>query len=302
MTAAAGVSAGSGTRLAFGQLAVVVVLFGVSWPVMKLGLANGATPIWFAAGRADLGAVASFALVLSLRRLRLPAPSDLPIIASIGVLQLSAFFVLINLGLRLVSAGRSAVLAYTTSLWLVPLAALAGERIGGRRMVGVALGLAGIVVLIDPLAIDATGEVLAGYGFLLTAALCWALAILHSRRHAWRLSPLQALPWQMLVAAILLTGLAAAIEPQGRMAPSSPAVLALLYLGVLAGPVATWAATSVARALPMLVSSIGFLGTPVVGIVLATLWLNEPLSATLLLGASLVLVGVAVVVSSATPK
>src|SRR5262249_29670467 len=117
----------------------------------------------------------------------------------------------------------------------------------------------------------------------------------HSRRHAWRMTPLEALPWQMLLATLLLFVLAAAVEPGGRMAPSAAALLALLYLGVLAGPVATWAATSVARALPTLVSSIGFLGVPVLGVLLSPLWLGEPLTLDLIAGTGLVLLGVAVV-------
>ena len=291
----------SGARHAFVQLVLAVALFGFSWPVMKTALEEGAAPLWLAAGRAGLSALTSFALLIALRRVRLPGARDLPIILTIGVFQLTAFFALINLGLRYVPAGRSAVLAYTTSLWLVPLAAASGERIGLRRLSGVLLGLLGLVVLVNPLDLAVERRQLLGYVFLLLAALCWALAIFHSRRHAWRMTPLEALPWQMLLATLLLFVLAGAVEPGGRMAPSAAALLALLYLGVLAGPVATWAATSVARALPTLVSSIGFLGVPVLGVLLSTLWLGEPLTLDLIAGAGLVLLGVAVVAVGASP-
>jgi hypothetical protein len=39
----------------FGLFALAIALFAIAWPVMKIGLA-GATPVWFAAGRAILGA------------------------------------------------------------------------------------------------------------------------------------------------------------------------------------------------------------------------------------------------------
>jgi len=133
----------SGARHAFVQLVLAIALFGFSWPVMKTALEDGAAPLWLAAGRAGLSALTSFALLIALRRVRLPRARDLPIILTIGVFQLTAFFALINLGLRYVPAGRSAVLAYTTSLWLVPLAAASGERIGLRRLSGVLLGLLG---------------------------------------------------------------------------------------------------------------------------------------------------------------
>jgi drug/metabolite transporter (DMT)-like permease len=288
----------AGQRQAFGQLALVVVLFGVAWPVMKVGLEDGATPLWFATARAGLSAAASFALVLALGRWRLPGRQDLPIILSVGIFQITCFFALSNLGLRFVSAGRSAVLAYTTSLWIVPLAALAGERVGARRLIGVVVGLGGVAVLLDPLSQGLSREVLLGDGCLLLAALAWALAIVHARRHVWRLSPLQVLPWQMLLATILLGGLALAAEPGGGLPPRWPVALSLAYLGIIAGPIASSSAMSVARALPTVVSSIGFLGVPVVGIVLSTLWLGEPVSWPLATGALLVLLGLGLVALS----
>jgi drug/metabolite transporter (DMT)-like permease len=274
------------------------VLFGTAWPVMKVGLAD-ATPIWFAVARAGLGTVASFLLLAALGRLARPRRADLPIIFSIGILQLTFFFAFSTLGLRLVPAGRSVLLAYTTSLWLVPLAALSGERIGVRRIAGALAGLAGVAVLLEPQHLSAARlDILLGYGFLLLAALSWALAIFHARRHVWQLSPLQVLPWQMLLATVLLTGLAAIVEPHGHILWTTPELLSLAYVGIVAGPLGSWGATSAARALPTVTSSVGFLGVPLLGVVVSTLWLGEPISASLIVGGLLVLAGLALVVTA----
>lgn len=282
-------------RRALALLALAVVCFATAWPVAKVGL-EAATPIWFAAGRAGLGALSAFFLLALLGRLRLPSRRDLPIVLSIGVLQLSAFFALTNIGLSFVPAGRSIVLAYTTTLWLVPLALLVGERVGAWRAAGVVVGLAGVVVLCNPRALDwSDREVIAGNASLVLAALVWALAIFHARRHAWRLSPFELLPWQFLVASLLLTLAALILEPQGGIAGRRASVLALGYIGIVAGPVATWAATSVARALPTLTTSLGFLAVPVLGMLLSALWLGEAISPALAGGALLILLGVAAV-------
>ena len=265
---------------------------------MKVGLAD-ATPIWFAAVRAGLGTVVSFIMLAALGRLARPTRADLPIVLSIGILQLTCFFAFSCLGLRLVPAGRSALLAYTTSLWLVPLAALTGERIGARRIAGALAGLAGIAVLLDPFGLDwARLDVLLGYGLLLLAALCWALAIFHARRHVWHLSPLEVLPWQLLLATVLLTLLAIAAEPGGHIAMTTPVLASLAYIGIVAGPLGSWGATSAARALPTVTSSVGFLGVPVLGVVVSTLWLGEPVNVSLVLGGLLVLAGLALVVTA----
>src|SRR3977135_2275458 len=70
------------------------------------------------AGRPIPGPAASFLLLPWLGQLRLPSRRDIPIILSVGLFQLTFFFTLANIGLFYLPAGRSAVLAYTTALWL----------------------------------------------------------------------------------------------------------------------------------------------------------------------------------------
>ncbi len=94
-------------------------------------------------------------------------------------------------------AGRSGVLAYTAILWMVPLSLLVGEKVGWQRLAGAALGLAGIVVLSDPWRFDwHNHRIVMGHIWLLLAGFTWALAMLHTRRHRWRGTPLDALPWR----------------------------------------------------------------------------------------------------------
>jgi len=71
------------------------------------------------------------------------------------------------------------------------------------------------------------------------------------------------------------------------------ALAQLAIVVVFGGPVATWAANSVARALPVLVSSLGFLGVPVVSVALSALLLGEALTLSLVLGGGLILAGLA---------
>jgi hypothetical protein len=106
---------------------------------------------------------------------------------------------------------------------------------------GALLGLLGIVVLIDPLRFDWSDRaVVEGHAWLLLAGFSWALAVLHARRHRWRLQPLDVLPWQMLVATILLWILALVFEPRGYLNFSQPNLwIASFYIGVFASPTGT---------------------------------------------------------------
>lgn len=284
-------------RAAWLQLLAAIVLFGLTWPAMKIGLEAG-TPIWLAAGRAALSAITAFGLLLAIGRLAWPNRADWPVILSVGGLQLSCFFALANLGVQSVPAGRSGVLAYTTMLWMVPLSLLVGEKVGRRALAGVALGVAGIVVLADPTRFDWNDrQIVMGHVWLLLAGFTWALAMLHTRRHRWRGTPLDVLPWQMSVATVLLLILAAVAEPHGHFDFDKWQLwTALIYNGVLAGPAGTWAAVSVARALPPITGALGMLGVPLVGILSSVFLVSEPITAPLAIGAALVIVGIAIVI------
>jgi drug/metabolite transporter (DMT)-like permease len=284
-------------RIAYFQLAAAVVLFGLAFPILKIGL-EASTPVWLAAARASLSALTAFVLLAALGRLRWPQGADWPIVLSVGAFQLTGYFTFANLGLQVVPAGRSGVLSYTAMLWLVPLSLLVGERVGWRALLGVALGTAGIAVLIDPTRFDWSDRaVVEGHLWLLLAGFSWAIAILHARRHRWRATPLDVLPWQMSVASLLLWSLAFLLEPAGYLdLGKSELWIALLYIGTFAGPAGTWAAVSVARALPPVTGSLGMLGTPLLGIAAAAVLIGEPITLNLLLGTALVVAGIAIVI------
>jgi drug/metabolite transporter (DMT)-like permease len=101
----------------------------------------------------------------------------------------------------------------------------------------------------------------------------------------------------MAVATVLLWGLALTMEPSGHLDFSQPTLwIALLYIGVFAGPTGTWAAVSVARALPPVTGSLGMLGTPLLGIASSVVLVGEPVTWPLALGTLLVIAGIAIVI------
>jgi drug/metabolite transporter (DMT)-like permease len=65
------------------------------------------------------------------------------------------------------------------------------------------------------------------------------------------------------------------------------------YIGFIAGPLGTWCVMEATAKLPTLVSSVGFLTTPAISLILANVILHEPLTLDLLAGSALIMVGVA---------
>lgn len=277
-------------------LALLVLIWGGNWPIMKIGLAH-IQPLWFCAFRLALGVVSMVIILVPLGRLRLPPRGDWPVLMSLGLLNMALFMVLSNLALLVVPAGRSAILAYTTPLWVAPGAALfLGEKLTGGRMAGVLLGLGGIVVLFNPLSFDwGNHDAVVGNLMLLAAALVWAAAILHVRGHRWCSSPLDLAPWQMVIGLVPVAAAAALIEGAPRPDGSFELVWTLVYNGTLATAFAFWAAVTVNRLLPALTVSLSFLCVPAGGLVFSALMLGEGLSLTNVAGLVLIAGGVGVV-------
>ena len=252
-------------------------------------------PLWAVAIRTALGALVLFVLALATRRLVRPPRADLPVLFSVTLLHMVGFTALSSVGLQLVPAGRSAVLAYTTPLWVVPGASMfLGERLTTHRLIGVVVGLAGLVVLFNPSALDwRQPAVVAGNAAILAAALLWAGAILHIRGHLWRAAPFDLLPWQMLLATAMLVPLAWLVSgpPTFTWTPGLAALF--VYAGLPGSALAYWASAMAGRRLPAVTMSLGLLATPVVSVALALLWLGERPGLSLIVAVALILAGVA---------
>jgi len=288
-------------RAGLAALLTVIVCWGLTWPVNKV-LLEDLSPAWMMALRSAIATVGLFAIALARGRLVVPPRADLPVVLSITLLHMVGFGVLAAWGLRLVPTGRSVVLAYTTPLWVVPGAWLfLGERLTARRIIGVSVGLIGLVTLFNPTAFDWTSRnAILGNGAILIAALLWAASILHIRGHRWRATPLDLVPWEMLLATAIVTPLAYALD--GAPAPtwSGRLVALLLYAGIPGTAVAYWATALASRNLPAVTTALGLLATPVLSVVVATLWLGEPPTVALVVAIVLILGGVAIGARSET--
>lgn len=284
------------TPAGIAQLAGAVLLLGGAWPVTKFATNTGAAPLWFGLGRAAFSGFAAFVLLGALGRLRWPRRADLPALLAVGVLQIAGFFALAHAAIAYVPAGRTAILSNTTTIFVVPLSLLVlREAIPARRWLAALIGLAGIIVLVGPWAVDwHHGEVLVGNLFLLGAAGSWSLAIIAVRRFPPQSSMFALLPWCFAIASALLAPLAMLHGGVGHWTPGGLAALG--FIGLIGGPIGTWCVMEAAMTLPSVVASVGFLATPAVGLLLSALFLGEKLDADLLSGTALILGGVLVAV------
>jgi drug/metabolite transporter (DMT)-like permease len=276
-------------------LLAVILAWALTWPVNKLVLAT-VPPLWAVTLRSLVATVALLALATALGRLTLPPREDLPVLLSITLLHMVGFTVLTSVGLAVVPAGRSVVLAYTTPLWVTPGARLfLGERLTARRASGVAVGLLGLAVLFNPLAFDwSSRAAVLGNAAILAGALLWAANIVHVRGHRWRSTPFALLPWELLLTSVILLAISLAVEGILRVTWTPALTALLLYGGIPGSALPYWAIAMATRRLPAVTVSLGLLATPVVSVGVSTLWLREPLSGSLIAAVALIVGGIAI--------
>ena len=285
----------SGRREDIVLLIVVVLVWGLTWPVNKVILAS-LPPLWMAAVRSAIATLALFVIAIFRGRLVRPCRADVPVLLSITLLHMVGFVILSYVGLQLLPTGRSVVLAYTTPLWVIPGASLfLKERLTARRGVGATMGLLGLVALFNPAAFDwGDRRAVLGNIAIVGAALLWAANILHIRGHKWHSSPFELVPWETLLATLILTPIAFASSSFPEVEWNVPLILLLLYSAVLGTALAYWAIATASRNLPAALTSLGLLATPVVSVLVATFWLGETLSLSLVVAIVLILGGVTI--------
>ena len=287
---------GSVVAKGWAMLALTTLLFGATWPLVRVGVAL-VPPVWFACIRIIGASILLFLFLALIGRFRVPSRQDVPAILSVGICMMGAFVVLSHIGMQWVEAGRAALLIYTVPLWVTPVAVIVlRERLSRARIIGLFTGLCGLAILFNPIGFDwADQNVILGNGILVSASMLWAISIIQMRMHVYRLDTLQLAPWQLLVSAIITFVAALAIESDRFIDWFDVDVMMVLVAGTLLLAVSLSIGTSAVRHLPAITASVGFLGVPVVSMIIGAVLLGEVIEATLIAGLVVILVGVAIV-------
>lgn len=205
-----------------------------------------------------------------------------------------------------VPSGLAAVLVALMPLWMVSMTWARGEPApSGKVLVGLALGIAGVALLVRPW--DAGAEVpLLGGLAVVTASLGWAAGSLFARRAPLPRSPFQATALEMLAGGAVLMVVSGAAGEWGRAdlgAVSLESGLAFLYLAGAGSIVAlsayVWLLT---QTTPARISTYALVN-PAVAVALGFLLAGEPVSLATLTAAAVILAAVGLIVAGqAAPR
>ena len=276
-------------------MALVALLWGSAFPTTRI-LLRDLPPLGAAAWRMLL-ALAAVALLLALRgelAQLSPARGYRLRLAALAVLGGALFVIGLNVSVFLTGASVSSFVTGTYPLLAVVIAAiLLGEPMGRRVFVALGIAAVGLVLLARPG--GAHVEPL-GVAVALGAALCFGLYLALARR--WRSAerlPTLTVAFYLLLSTVIVTALLqAAIDPSGlRLDLSTEGWAALIWLALPASALPHVLVIATLRRLPAGRAAPFLMLMPISGTVISAILLGERLDVLQLVGAGLILAGIA---------
>ncbi len=216
----------------YGLLVALAAIWGASFLLIKIAVAD-IPPIAIAAGRTAIAAAVLLAVTWATGRHLPKAPKVWALILAVAVIGNALPFSLIAWGEETVDSGLAAIVMGINPLVTLALAHLftADEKANPRKLVGIALGLAGVVVLIGPEKLLLLGRETLSYLAFAGAASCYATASLINKKLSGE-SFRAISAGVMLVSAAILIPASLALEAPWRLAPGWEATGALVALGL----------------------------------------------------------------------
>jgi len=276
----------------FLQLIALSALWGGSFPLLRI--ASPALGPWLLAGlRCALAAVVLGVLMHVLRQ-RWPARAAWPRLALLSLLTVVAPFVLFNWAALVIPAGYSAVLNATAPLFGVLGAAAAGEeRLSARRLVGCAVGFAGVALLVQLGPVAVTPPVVLAALACTAAAAGYGLGSILMKRATMAHDALPASAVVHVAAALVLLLPAGASVPAARF--STGAMIAVAVLGLFTSGLMYWISMRMMREIPASAATSAAFMIPLFGVAWGGLFLGEPVTWGMAPGCVLVLTATALI-------
>jgi drug/metabolite transporter (DMT)-like permease len=273
------------------------LIWGSSFLWIKIALDN-VGPFTLVAWRLLIG-VAGLALVVLFRRPTFPRGLRIyGLLALLGVTNTALPFLLISWGEQSIDSAVASILNGTVPLFAMVFAhfALQDDRMTRARIAGLILGFLGVIVLMSGDLVP--GEVrTGGLGQLavLVASILYAFSTVFARKNLHGLSPVVQSFVPLVVADLFIWTGAVAIEAPVLAPTSGLTWFALVWLGLLGSCVAYLLLfTLLHRVGPTRTTMVTYV-FPVVGLVLGIVFLQEPVTPSLLIGAAMVVAGILVV-------
>jgi len=276
-------------RSAYTALALLTLIWGLNWIVMKFGL-QYAHPVTYNIQRTLVAIVLLFAVMLWQRQ-PLKPQSWMAIVVT-GFFQTTINFAATTMALAGGGAGRTAVLVFTMPFWTMLIAwPVLQERVRGSEWLAVAFALIGLVLVVEPW--HWQGDLgpklwatLSGFG--------WAAGTVSTKYFVrrYRLDMLNLIAWQMVtgILPILFIPLVLPLPPAQWNAVYA---MAIVYAGIIATGAGFVLWTAILGVLPAGTASLNMFAIPVIALLSSMAVFGERMMVTEWLGIASIGLGLA---------
>jgi len=180
--------------------------------------------------------------------------------------------VLLIIALKMLPAGRSAILGYTMPVWAVIFGVVVfRESVPRIHLVGVGLAFIGTLLLLSSELVALSGRPL-GTLLVLVAAAAWGYGTHLMRRHLMSMPTLALTFWMLVLTLGVMAALTVLFERHAWRAPSGMEWASIVYNMVLAIAFCHVVWSMLARTLPPAASGLSVMMIPVLG-VFSSMWL-----------------------------
>ena len=209
----------------------VSVLWGIPYLFIKVAVDDGVPPAFLAWVRVILAAALLLALAQHAGTLS-SVRGHWRWLAVFAFAEIAVPFPLIAAGEQHVASSLAAIIIATAPLFVALLALRfdASERVTGRRLIGLLIGLGGVAALVG-IDVAGSGDELLGAMAILVAAFCYAVGPMVLKRHLAKLDQRASMGASLALAALFLTPAVAVDPPTAPI--SGEAIAALFVLGLL---------------------------------------------------------------------
>jgi drug/metabolite transporter (DMT)-like permease len=281
--------------LVWAALWVVYLVWGSTYLAIRV-MVETVPPLLGAGVRFTVAGAVMLAVLAAHRSVR-PTRAQLLSALFIGLLLPGANAV-VTLAEQEVPSSVAALLIASVPLWVLVMRRAAGEPVSRAGIVAVLVGFAGVALLLRPGEQSGDATVV-GLAACVLAAVMWASGSFASPRVRLPGDPLVSTGWQMLLGGTVIVAVGLVAGEAGEVdleAFSTRSVIALAYLIVFGSWLAFTAYAWLLQNAPISKVSTYAYVNPVVAIVLGFLILDEVVTPITLVGATIIVVAVALVV------
>lgn len=248
--------------------------WGINWPIMKTILEE-LPPLSFRGFCLFFAGLGILALAkYSGEAIKIPRGYLIKVMC-ICCLDILAWNIMATYGLSLLPAGRAAMLGYTMPIWSIALSVwLLHEKFTWRGGAGLTLGVLGILLLMSD---SLTGIAKAPIGAMLmiTSAITGALGMIFLKKWNIPMRTMALTGWLLLLASIPLLIGAVFIDGMPKLPLSTFTIWGLVYNILIGFMFGYWAWNKLVLILPISVSSLSSLLTPLIGVISSVVLLHE---------------------------